>query len=108
MRHFSMKVCEKVQKKGITTYNEVVDELVSELSDMQSGFSDIVSGHVVIFAVIFMFKVCTAIVFQFIITIHRQYLGFSQITNEKYYANIMLCFSFTVLVFLLLCILLAP
>jgi hypothetical protein len=38
-----MKVCEKVQKKGITTYNEVADELVSELSDLQSGFSDIVS-----------------------------------------------------------------
>jgi hypothetical protein len=43
LRHFSMKVCEKVQKKGITTYNEVADELVSELSDLQSGFSDIVS-----------------------------------------------------------------
>ena len=37
LRHFSMKVCEKVQRKGVTTYNEVADELVSELSDMQTG-----------------------------------------------------------------------
>lgn len=27
-----MKVCEKVQKKGVTSYNEVADELVAELS----------------------------------------------------------------------------
>lgn len=33
MRHFSMKVCEKVQKKGVTSYNEVADELVAEFSD---------------------------------------------------------------------------
>lgn len=33
LRHFSMKVCEKVQAKGLTTYNEVADELVSELTD---------------------------------------------------------------------------
>ncbi|XP_014770190.1 transcription factor Dp-1 isoform X1 [Octopus bimaculoides] len=33
LRHFSMKVCEKVQKKGITSYNEVADELVAEFSD---------------------------------------------------------------------------
>ncbi|KAJ8372406.1 hypothetical protein AAFF_G00289810 [Aldrovandia affinis] len=32
LRHFSMKVCEKVQRKGITTYNEVADELVAEFS----------------------------------------------------------------------------
>jgi len=38
-----MKVCEKVEKKGVTTYNEVADELVSELSDLQSGLSDFVS-----------------------------------------------------------------
>uniref|UniRef100_A0A6P4FMY7 Transcription factor n=1 Tax=Drosophila rhopaloa TaxID=1041015 RepID=A0A6P4FMY7_DRORH len=30
LRHFSMKVCEKVEEKGKTTYNEVADELVSE------------------------------------------------------------------------------
>jgi len=41
-----MKVCEKVEKKGITTYNEVADELVSELSDLQSGLSDFVSAVV--------------------------------------------------------------
>ncbi|ESO00116.1 hypothetical protein HELRODRAFT_113490 [Helobdella robusta] len=33
LRHFSMKVCEKVQRKQITSYNEVADELVSEISD---------------------------------------------------------------------------
>ena len=27
-----MKVCEKVQKKGVTSYNEVADELVREFS----------------------------------------------------------------------------
>ncbi|XP_046365316.1 transcription factor Dp-1-like [Haliotis rufescens] len=33
LRHFSMKVCEKVQKKGVTSYNEVADELVAEFTD---------------------------------------------------------------------------
>jgi len=33
LRHFSMKVCEKVQAKGTTSYNEVADELVAELTD---------------------------------------------------------------------------
>jgi hypothetical protein len=33
LRHFSMRVCQKVQKKKTTTYNEVADELVIELSD---------------------------------------------------------------------------
>ena len=28
-----MKVCEKVQAKGVTSYNEVADELVNELTD---------------------------------------------------------------------------
>ncbi|XP_074594132.1 transcription factor Dp-1-like [Brevipalpus obovatus] len=32
LRHFSMKVCEKVKRKGNTTYNEVADELVAEFS----------------------------------------------------------------------------
>lgn len=32
LRHFSMKVCEKVQKKVVTSYNEVADELVTEFS----------------------------------------------------------------------------
>lgn len=32
LRHFSMKVCEKVKTKGTTTYNEVADELVAEFS----------------------------------------------------------------------------
>lgn len=30
LRHFSMKVCKKVEEKGTTTYNEVADELVEE------------------------------------------------------------------------------
>mmetsp|Transcript_25793 Transcript_25793/g.75222 ORF Transcript_25793/g.75222 Transcript_25793/m.75222 type:complete len:355 (-) Transcript_25793:137-1201(-) len=30
LRHFSMKVCRKVEEKGQTTYNEVADELVHE------------------------------------------------------------------------------
>ena len=30
LRHFSMKVCEKVEQKVRTTYNEVADELVAE------------------------------------------------------------------------------
>ncbi|NP_001121255.1 transcription factor Dp-2 [Xenopus laevis] len=33
LRHFSMKVCEKVQTKGTTSYNEVADELVAELAN---------------------------------------------------------------------------
>lgn len=33
LRHFSMKVCEKVRNKGTTTYNEVADELVAEFTN---------------------------------------------------------------------------
>lgn len=39
LRHFSMKVCEKVQKKGTTSYNEVADELVAEFSDPTRSIS---------------------------------------------------------------------
>ncbi|XP_045199514.1 transcription factor Dp-1-like [Mercenaria mercenaria] len=39
LRHFSMKVCEKVQKKGVTSYNEVADELVAEFSDPRNLMS---------------------------------------------------------------------
>ena len=39
LRHFSMKVCEKVQKKGVTTYNEVADELVAEFSSADNHMS---------------------------------------------------------------------
>lgn len=44
-----MKVCEKVQKKGVTSYNEVADELVAEFSDPQRSMSptDQVSSLVV-------------------------------------------------------------
>lgn len=30
LRHFAMRVCEKVRSKMVTTYNEVADELVAE------------------------------------------------------------------------------
>ncbi|KAH1219837.1 Transcription factor-like protein DPB [Glycine max] len=33
LRQFSMKVCEKVESRGRTTYNEVADELVAEFSE---------------------------------------------------------------------------
>ena len=36
LRHFSMKVCEKVKQKSVTTYNEVADELVSEYCSLAS------------------------------------------------------------------------
>ncbi|XP_024391963.1 transcription factor-like protein DPB isoform X1 [Physcomitrium patens] len=36
LRHFSMKVCEKVESKGRTTYNEVADELVAEFTNPDS------------------------------------------------------------------------
>lgn len=36
LRHFSMKVCEKVESKRITTYNEVADELVAEFTYEES------------------------------------------------------------------------
>lgn len=39
LRHFSMKVCEKVKEKGTTSYNEVADELVSEFTDPQRQIS---------------------------------------------------------------------
>ncbi|XP_074354830.1 transcription factor-like protein DPB isoform X2 [Apium graveolens] len=39
LRQFSMKVCEKVQSKGRTTYNEVADELVAEFADPGNGIS---------------------------------------------------------------------
>lgn len=31
LRHFSARVCAKVEEKGCTSYNEVADELVTEL-----------------------------------------------------------------------------
>ncbi|KAM7526156.1 hypothetical protein LguiA_016058 [Lonicera macranthoides] len=39
LRQFSMKVCEKVESKGRTTYNEVADELVAEFADPGNGVS---------------------------------------------------------------------
>jgi transcription factor Dp, invertebrate len=39
LRHFSMKVCEKVKQKGTTTYNQVADELVNEYCNYSSTSS---------------------------------------------------------------------
>ncbi|KAL3533546.1 hypothetical protein ACH5RR_007067 [Cinchona calisaya] len=39
LRQFSMKVCEKVESKGRTTYNEVADELVAEFADPNNSLS---------------------------------------------------------------------
>jgi len=33
LRHFSKRVCEKVESKNVTTYNEVAEELVTELNE---------------------------------------------------------------------------
>ena len=38
LRHFSMKVCEKVEQKGRTTYNEVADELVAEFEQLLAEY----------------------------------------------------------------------
>ena len=35
LRHFSMRVCKKVQEKGTTSYNEVADELVAEFIEQR-------------------------------------------------------------------------
>jgi hypothetical protein len=32
LRHFSLKVCEKVESKGATTYEEVANELIADLA----------------------------------------------------------------------------
>lgn len=39
LRQFSMKVCEKVESKGRTTYNEVADELVAEFADPSNSLA---------------------------------------------------------------------
>lgn len=39
LRHFSMKVCEKVKQKSVTSYNEVADELVNEYCGFTSTYS---------------------------------------------------------------------
>ncbi len=36
LRHFSLKVCRKVEEKGRTNYNEVADELVAEVLNQKS------------------------------------------------------------------------
>ena len=37
LRHFSRRVCEKVESKKVTSYNEVADELVAEAPDKSTG-----------------------------------------------------------------------
>ncbi|PSR90934.1 Transcription factor-like protein [Actinidia chinensis var. chinensis] len=41
LRQFSMKVCEKVESKGRTTYNEVADELVAEFADSSNNLTSL-------------------------------------------------------------------
>lgn len=46
-----MKVCEKVQRKGTTSYNEVADELVSEFTNSNSHLAtDSVSKYVLCYS----------------------------------------------------------
>ena len=43
LRHFSLKVCQKVEEKQLTTYNEVADELVNEfMREKELGLTDMV------------------------------------------------------------------
>lgn len=49
LRHFSMKVCEKVQRKGTTSYNEVADELVAEFSTADAHISPNESVNIFMF-----------------------------------------------------------
>jgi len=44
LRHFSMKVCEKVEQKHKTTYNEVADELVAEFAASPEIAAQLMSG----------------------------------------------------------------
>lgn len=37
LRHFSLKVCEKVEQQKITTYQKVADELVKEMTNQPAG-----------------------------------------------------------------------
>lgn len=37
LRHFAVRVCRKVEEKGVTTYNEVADELVAEERALRHG-----------------------------------------------------------------------
>ena len=49
LRHFSLKVCEKVEQQGVTTYNNVADELVADLAneplDDDDDEADEAGGH---------------------------------------------------------------
>ncbi|XP_074316840.1 transcription factor-like protein DPB [Silene latifolia] len=45
LRQFSMKVCEKVESKGRTTYNEVADELVAEYADASNALGNNEQGY---------------------------------------------------------------
>ena len=48
LRHFSMKVCEKVEEKGTTTYNEVADEVRTchaMCKDLPFNFQFSMSSH---------------------------------------------------------------
>lgn len=44
LRHFSLKVCAKLESKRTTTYNEVADELVTELAAEARALEDSAHG----------------------------------------------------------------
>lgn len=44
LRQFSLRLCRKVEAKGVTTYNEVADELVTEIKSEQPAESEKVSA----------------------------------------------------------------
>ena len=37
LRHFSRRVCAKVEERGVTTYNEVADDLVQEFTSLRGN-----------------------------------------------------------------------
>lgn len=69
LRHFSMKVCEKVKKKGTTSYNEVADELVGEFtnpSHMNSLTDQVFTLYIFIFyrKIIYIYKFSIEFIFN--------------------------------------------
>ncbi|KAL7676987.1 hypothetical protein ACOME3_003236 [Neoechinorhynchus agilis] len=45
LRHFSMKVCQKVKEKVVTTYNEVADEIVQEYCAEIAAAAAVTASH---------------------------------------------------------------
>ncbi|XP_042435201.1 probable purine permease 11 isoform X1 [Zingiber officinale] len=76
LQQFSMKVCEKVESKGRTTYNEVADELVTEFADPNNnpGSQDQLSENGLTFQRLCSFNPgCTSSITRHILTINIPY-----------------------------------